>query len=228
MVRLDKYLASASVGSRSEVKNYIKKGRVRVNGVVITKEDVKVSSEDCIEFDGKRILLKEGYVYYMLNKPAGVISATFDNYQKTVMDLLPKDIPKGVAPVGRLDKDTEGLLILTNDGEFNHQMMSPKKHVAKKYFARLSGACPSELVEEFRAGVDIGDDTLCKSAELEISDNPSEIYITITEGRYHQVKRMFLRYGLTVEYLKRLSVGTYELPENLKLGDYIEIKKVPQ
>ena len=226
MMRLDKYLAAAGIGSRSEVKQYIKKGRVSVDGNCKVKDDYKIEpGVNKICFDKREAVFNDSLSYFVLNKPAGVITATKDNFQKTVLDLLPNDIASKVSPVGRLDKDTEGLLILTDDGDFNHRMMSPKKHVYKTYFARLSGECDDSLIDEFRAGVDIGDDTLCKSAKLEINEDRKEVFVSISEGRYHQVKRMFLKYGLKVEYLKRVAIGKLCLPSDLLPGEYRELSE---
>lgn len=220
-MRLDKFLADSGIGTRSEVKNYIKKNRVSVNGLKEIKPDTKVEPQtDEIMFDGVLITEKIGHKYYVLNKPAGVITATMDKEKKTVFDLLSDSDKKGLFAIGRLDKDTEGLLLLTNDGNFDHALMSPKKHVSKKYFARLSDECPLSLIDEFRNGLDIGDEKPLKPAELIILDDKKEIYVTISEGRYHQVKRMFGKFGLKVEYLKRVSIGAFNLPDDLKVSNY--------
>lgn len=223
-MRLDKLLADSSIGTRSEVKTYIKKGRVTVNGVVCVKPEQKVEiGVDEICYDNEPIKVTAGFRYYIMNKPAGVITATRDDRDKTVLDLLPLSLRKGISPVGRLDKDTEGLLLLTDDGAFNHKLMAPKKHVPKKYFARLLNECNEDMVEAFKRGVDIGDEKLCKPAILEILDKKNEVYITITEGRYHQVKRMFEAFNNNVEYLRRVSIGHLELPSDLKPGSWREM-----
>lgn len=222
-MRLDKYLADASLGTRSEVKVMIKKGLVLVNGEVCATADTKVGLEDEIVVAGKPISLNSGHRYYVLNKPSGYVTANKDNLNKTIMDLLPKEVAKNLSAVGRLDKDTEGMILLTDDGDFNHRLMSPKKHVSKKYFARLSVECEDRLIEDFKNGLDIGDEKLLKPAILEILDKRNEIYVTITEGRYHQVKRMFLKYGIVVEYLKRVAIGELNLPDDLKLGEWREL-----
>ena len=223
-MRLDKYLTQAMLGSRREVKEYIKKKRILVNGFDKVSPDMHIDPEkDVVTLDGNVVKATLGKRYYVLNKPAGYITATKDDTARTVMDLFDKDISKGLFAVGRLDKDTEGLLLITDDGDFDHSLMSPKRHVSKKYYAQLSSDCPDNLIEEFANGVDIGDDKLCKSAELEILDKRNEVYISISEGRYHQIKRMFLKYGLEVTYLRRIQIGGFILPEELKPGEYREL-----
>ena len=231
--RLDKYLADMSVGTRSEVKNLIKKGLVTVNGEVIRKPEYKVDIEkDDLVCRGETVVYQT-LVYYMLNKPAGVISATNDPKQKTVLDLITDKKRNDLFPVGRLDKDTEGLLLITNDGELAHRLLSPKKHVDKVYYAKVQGKVDESDVKAFADGVDIGDDTPAKSADLRIlkSGEESEIELTITEGRFHQVKRMFHAVGKEVIYLKRLSMGSLVLDKTLTKGEYRslteeEIKKL--
>ncbi|MCR5628655.1 pseudouridine synthase [Eubacterium sp.] len=228
-MRLDKFLSEMATESRSELKKMIKKGLVKVNGEIIKDPSVHIDeNSDEISLNGKFIEYKK-FVYYMLNKPQGVVSATKDNLHKTVIDLLnDEDKKKGIFPVGRLDIDTEGLLILTNDGEFSHNLLAPNKHVSKKYYARVEGILVSDAVEQCKKGIDIGTEEepeVCKSAELEIisvddGESTTEIYLTISEGKFHQVKRMIKKLGGEVVYLKRLSMGKYELDENLKLGDY--------
>lgn len=223
-VRLDKYLADMNVGTRSEVKTLIKKKRVKVNGAIVNKENIKIDIEnDEVMLDGSLISYVE-YEYYMLNKPAGVVSATEDSKDRTVVDLI-KGNTKELFPVGRLDKDTEGLLILTNDGQLAHNLLSPKKHVDKKYYARIKGVVDIEHIEQFSKGLNINDEYITKPALLEIisvdkENNQSEIYVTITEGKYHQVKRMFKAVGMEVVYLKRVSMGRIILDERLELGEY--------
>lgn len=224
--RLDKYLADMGCGTRSEVKNYIKKGRVTINDVVTKSADVKIDFEkDKVCFDGEIL----GYVeheYYMLNKPQGVVSATEDRHDKTVIDLIETRNRKDLFPVGRLDKDTEGLLLITNDGKLAHNLLSPKKHVDKVYFARIDSVVTEEMIEEFAKGVMLNDGTNTLPAILKIIETgtePSEyshIELTIREGKFHQVKRMFEAFGMHVTYLKRLSMGTLILDETLKVGDY--------
>lgn len=223
LIRLDKYLADMKVGSRSEVKQLIKKGKVTVDGQKVIRPELKVDL-DCsdVMVEGQRI----GYVkleYWMLNKPAGVVSATEDQQWKTVVDLLKDSTRKDIFPVGRLDRDTEGLLLLTNDGELAHSLLSPKKHVDKVYFAKIQGIVTKEDVEAFSQGLEIGEKKKTLPANLEIlsiceEDLCSEIRVTIQEGKFHQVKRMFEAVGKKVLYLKRLSMGSLVLDESLEPG----------
>ena len=220
-VRLDKFLADAGAGTRSEVKKFIQKGKVQVNGVPAKKSEIKVSEEDEVVLDGNRISQAPEFVYYLLHKPAGYVSATEDKRDKTVMELVASD-RKGLFPVGRLDKDTEGLLLLTDDGELAHRLLSPKKHVDKTYYAKIDGQVTEEHVKQFREGLDIGDEKKTLPAVLTIllSGPVSEIEVTIHEGRFHQIKRMFEAVGCKVTYLKRLSMGSLVLDETLPLGEY--------
>ena len=221
-VRLDKFLADAGAGTRSEVKKYIQKGKVQVNGVPAKKPEIKVSEEDEVVLDGNRISQAPEFVYYLLHKPAGYVSATEDKRDKTVMELVASD-RKGLFPVGRLDKDTEGLLLITDDGALAHELLSPKKHVDKVYFAKVSGSFTDEEVKKFQEGLDIGNGERSKEADLEIltaGEDQSEVLITITEGKFHQVKRMVKAVGSEVLYLKRLSMGSLKLDEKLELGMY--------
>ncbi|MGN1267728.1 MAG: pseudouridine synthase [Dorea sp.] len=225
MIRLDKYLADMGVGTRQEVKKYIRQGRVAVDGEIVKKPEVKVDeSKQQVMIDQVLIGYAE-YEYYMLNKPAGVISATEDRMQKTVLDLLEDKKRKDLFPVGRLDKDTEGLLLITNDGDLAHKLLSPKKHVDKRYFARIRGVVTQADIVAFKAGVNIGTEEepeITMPAKLEIleSDEISEIRLTIQEGKFHQVKRMFEAVGKEVIFLKRETMGTLFLDETLKPGEY--------
>lgn len=222
MIRLDKYLADMGVGTRSEVKKYIRQGKVKVDGIVEKSPEVKIDEkkQEVTCFDKK--VGYETFEYYMLNKPAGVISATTDDKDKTVIDLIENKKRKDLFPVGRLDKDTEGLLLITNDGELAHRLLSPKKHVDKVYYAKVKGIVTEEDKNAFLEGVSLGQGEVAKPAKLEIlvSDKISEIRLTIQEGKFHQVKRMFLSVGKEVVYLKRLSMGSLMLDENLALGEY--------
>ncbi len=225
-LRLDKYLADMGAGTRSELKDYIRKGKVTVNGKVCNKPEQKVSiHSDYICLDSNRINYAQ-YVYYMLYKPMGVVSATVDNVSRTVLDLIKDRQGKELFPVGRLDKDTEGLLLITNDGDLAHQLLSPKKHVDKTYYARVRGKVTEEDTRAFEEGVDIGDDkpTLPAKLKILVSQDESEIELTIQEGRFHQVKRMFEAVGKDVIYLKRLTMGNLILDANLAPGDYRELK----
>lgn len=221
-MRLDKFLANAGVGTRSEVKQYVKKGLIQVNGTTVKKADLNISeSEDEILYQNKKITLQTHF-YYMMNKPQGVISATEDNFQKTVLDLLGNDKRFDLFPVGRLDKDTEGLLLITNDGDLAHRLLAPKKHVSKIYYARIQGRVTEEDVAAFREGLDIDEDFKALPANLKIlkSDEESEIEVEIFEGKFHQVKRMFQAVGKKVVFLKRLSMGKLVLDPTLTVGEY--------
>lgn len=225
-MRLDKFLADMRSGTRSQVKEFIKKGMVTVNGNVVSKADFKVDEEkDCISLNGKHIAYCQ-YRYYMLNKPAGVVTATSDRQERTVMDLFPEDMRKRLFPVGRLDKDTEGLLLITDNGELAHKLLSPKKHVPKTYRVVCKGNFDDEKAYQLRTGVDIGDDRPTKPAEVELLSQENDTYViklTITEGRFHQVKRMVKAIGGEVTYLKRLSMGSLTLDDTLELGEYREL-----
>ncbi len=252
VMRLDKFLSEMGIASRKETKEYAKKGRIKVNDAIVKASDYKIDTEkDIVTFDGRTIAYEQ-FEYYMLNKPAGVVSATVDNNDRTVIDLIDSERKKDLFPVGRLDKDTVGLLIITNDGELAHRLLSPVKHIDKKYFARVEGILTEEHIKRFKEGLTLKDGTLTKPAQLEIiksgneksdnvksdnpksendkSDNPksendkskniSEVEITICEGKYHQIKRMIACVGGKVIYLKRLSMGSLVLDENLSEGEY--------
>lgn len=224
MLRLDKYLADMQVGSRTEVKQMIKKGQVMVDGQKALKPEQKIEIEKAkVTVNGQLVGYAE-YEYWMLHKPAGVVSATEDRHDKTVVELLKDSKRKDLFPVGRLDKDTEGLLLITNDGELAHDLLSPKKHVDKTYYAWIDGLVTEEDVDAFARGLDIGEDKLTMPAELVIrkteeESQRSEIEVTIREGKFHQVKRMFEAVGKKVVYLKRLSMGSLVLDEKLALGE---------
>lgn len=222
MMRLDRYLCETGFGTRSQVKVFLKKGLVTVNGKTVKKPEWKVKeTEDAVFCNGERAIY-EDFVYLMLHKPSGVVSATEDLREQTVLDLLNTENRRKVFPVGRLDKDTEGLLLLTDDGELAHRLLSPKKHVDKVYYAQVEGQVTKEHVFRFREGLDIGEKELTLPAELEIlkSGRISEVRITIREGKFHQVKRMFEAVGCRVAYLKRLSMGTLVLDDRLAAGEY--------
>ena len=222
MIRLDKYLADMGAGTRTEVKKYIRQGKVKIDGMVVKSPEVKVDTEIQKVSYLDQPVGYQTFEYYMLNKPAGVISATTDTKEKTVIDLIVDKKRKDLFPVGRLDKDTEGLLLITNDGELAHRLLSPKKHVDKVYYAKVKGVVTEADVKAFADGVSLGQGEMAKPAALEImvSDEISEIRLTIQEGKFHQVKRMFSSIGKEVIYLKRLSMGTLMLDENLKIGEY--------
>jgi len=218
-MRLDKFLSEKNVGTRSVLKEYIKKGRVTVNGTVAKAADMKIDeNNDSITFDGIE-LFYEKFVYYMLNKPAGVVSATNDNTCTTMMDLLDVENKDTLFSIGRLDKDTEGLLLITNDGDLCHRLLSPKKHVPKTYFVRVENPLSKEDIIVLEKGVDIGEERETLPAKIEIL-NELEFYLTITEGKFHQVKRMMQAVDNEVIYLQRISMGGLKLDENLPLGEY--------
>lgn len=219
-IRLDKYLADMKVGTRSEVRIYIRKSRVRVNGEIVRDIGYKVSPEDRVSFDDKDISYVEKE-YIMLNKPAGVLTATTDRHQSTVLDLIADSRRKDLAPVGRLDKDTEGLLLLTNDGALAHRLLSPRHHVDKVYYARVRGKVTEKEAQLFAEGLVVDEEFTALPAALKIlkSADESEIELTIREGKYHQVKRMFEAVGMEVLYLKRLSMGSLHLDPRLAPGE---------
>lgn len=235
MIRLDKYLADMGLGTRSELKKAIRSGRVSVNHRPALKPELKLDeTKDTVEFDGSKISYRT-LEYWMLHKPAGVVSATRDSRQRTVLDLLGNDRRKDLFPVGRLDKDTEGLLLITNDGNLAHRLLAPGKHVDKTYFARIDQKVDQSAVLAFEKGMDIGDAAPTMPAKLVVLScreypgeegddrsperkEESEVLVTIREGRYHQIKRMFAALGMHVTYLKRLSMGGLVLDEHLEKG----------
>lgn len=225
-IRLDKLLCNEGFGTRTEVKKYITSGRVRIDGAVINRPELKVDSDSEITVDNRKISCTR-YEYYMLNKPAGVVSATEDKISTTVVELISERQHKNLFPVGRLDKDTEGLLIITDDGDMAHRILSPKKHVDKKYFALISGKVEQDIVEIFRQGIKVDDELTALPAELEIegydiieNNVVSRITLIIREGKFHQVKRMFKAVGFEVKYLKRIEMGGIQLDGSLKPGEY--------
>ncbi len=221
-MRLDKFLTELGIGTRSEVKKILKNGQVLVNGIPAKKPEEKIDEKkDVVTYQGKT-LVYEQFEYYMFHKPAGCVTAVSDAQHKTVMDYMKDLTRKDLNPVGRLDIDTEGLLLITNDGMLSHELLSPVKHVPKTYFAKVEGVVTEEDVNLFAEGVDIGEKKLTKPAELKIlvSDTISEIELTISEGKFHQVKRMFEAVDKKVVYLKRLTMGNLVLDENLKPGTY--------
>lgn len=217
MIRLDKILAHMGYGSRKEVKELIRKGYVSVDGEIIKSDDIKVNENSEIIICDEEVKYQE-FVYLMLNKPDGYISATFDNNLPTVLDLIYGYESRGLFPVGRLDIDTFGLLILTNDGMLAHKLLSPKNHVNKKYYLKYEGVYNDSFVETFKKGVKI-DDYITKPAIFENLGN-NEAYLTIREGKFHQVKRMMEYVGCKVTYLERIEFGGIKLDNNLKRGDF--------
>ena len=222
-MRIDKFLSACGAATRSEAKKLIKSRRITIDGVCAKSADEQVDAEkSVVALDGKELIYRE-FVYIMLNKPQGYISAVYDNHYPVVTELIGSEYSHfNVSPVGRLDLDTEGLLILTNDGKFNHNMTSPNKNVYKRYFAKLDKPAEKEDIAEFKKGMAFKDFT-AKPALLEITANPYEVFIEIAEGKFHQVKRMCERIGKSVVYLKRVSIGTLVLDDTLTPGEYREL-----
>lgn len=231
-LRLDKYLTESGIGTRSEVKKLIKAKQITVNGTIVNRPEEKVDEENDVVCLRGELVRYASFEYYLLHKPAGCVSATEDARHRTVMDYLTDTARSDLFPVGRLDIDTEGLLLITNDGALAHDLLSPARHIEKTYFAKVRGRVTQEDVNLFEKGVDIGERKLTKPGRLVIldvygeADVPedgeiiSEITLTITEGKFHQVKRMFAAVGKEVLYLKRLSMGPLVLPEDLRPGEY--------
>ena len=224
MMRIDKYLAEMGQGTRSEIKKLIRSGRVMVDGETVKKPELKIDeTTQKVSLEGKQI----GYTkkeYYMLYKPAGVISATKDDRDKTVLDLITDKKRNDLFPVGRLDKDTEGLLLITNDGELAHRLLSPAHHVDKQYYALVEGELPADAVSQMEQGVTLEDGTVTRPARLELLPEKegefTKTLLTIHEGKFHQVKRMFEALGCKVVFLKRLSMGNLVLDPELETGAY--------
>ena len=224
MMRIDKYLAEMGQGTRSEIKKLIRSGRVMVDGETVKKPELKIDeTTQKVSLEGKQI----GYAkkeYYMLYKPAGVISATKDDRDKTVLDLITDKKRNDLFPVGRLDKDTEGLLLITNDGELAHRLLSPAHHVDKQYYALVEGELPADAVSQMEQGVTLEDGTVTRPARLELLPEKegefTKTLLTIHEGKFHQVKRMFEALGCKVVFLKRLSMGNLVLDPELETGAY--------
>ncbi len=223
-VRLDKFLADAGAGTRSEVKKYIKRGLVQVNGITVKSPEQKIEAgKDQVVFLDKPVEAVAEFEYFLLHKPAGCVSATEDEKEKTVMEYVPSS-RKGLFPVGRLDKDTEGLLLITDDGALAHRLLSPRHHVEKTYFAKVEGIVSAQDEKAIAEGVDIGDEKPALPGKLKIlkadeKEGTSEVLLTICEGRFHQVKRMMKAVGKQVYYLKRISMGPLVLPDDLKKGE---------
>ena len=229
MVRLDKFLCDCNLGTRSQVKDFVKQGQVTVNGIIVKKADMKIDeNSDDITLRGELCTCRK-FAYYMLHKPAGVVSATVDNTADTVLTLLKDVKDKNLFPVGRLDKDTTGLLLITNDGDLSHRMLSPKKHVDKTYLVGIREPLTREAKTRLEQGVDIGDDKLTLPAVISLpaqtTDEPVQILLTIHEGRFHQVKRMLQAVGNEVVTLKRVSFGPLTLDDSLLPGQFRELTK---
>ncbi len=222
MVRLDKFLCDCQMGSRSQVKDWIRAGLVTVNGAVVKRPERKLRENEDVVALRDQVCAPRGNVYYLMNKPAGVVSATVDNVSDTVLSLL-RGVPTAdLFPVGRLDKDTTGLLLITNDGELAHRLLSPRRHVEKTYLARCARPLTGEDLQRLEEGVDIGDEALTLPAKAALEEERL-LRLTIREGRYHQVKRMLIAIGNEVLTLKRISMGPLILDPALAEGDYREL-----
>ena len=221
-MRLDKYLSNTTGESRSKIKDILKAGRVKVNEATVKEAQMKITpGEDIVLLDSKEVVY-EKFRYYLLNKPAGLISATKDRLSDTVLDIFKGENMDGFFPVGRLDKDSEGLLLITNDGMLAHELLSPNGHVQKVYFVELDRELEDKDIAIIENEIDIGDDKPCLPAKVKKKDE-NHAEITIYEGRFHQVKRMFAAAGYEVKYLKRIAMGSLFLDENLKTGEYKKI-----
>ena len=224
MIRLDKFLSDATAYSRKDVRLLVKRNAVTVNGIIARNTDMKVDEkQDSVCVNGKAVIYRK-FIYLMLNKPQGYLSATEDKYDPVVTDLLPDEFKHFAPfPVGRLDKDTEGLLLLTNDGQFDHELMSPRKNLYKRYYAELDAPAYAEDIEAFALGMEFKEFT-AKPAKLEIfPDDPCKVYVEIAEGKYHQVKRMCEKVGKNVLFLKRVAIGTLQLDPDLECGKVREL-----
>ena len=221
-MRLDKFLKECNVCSRSESKQILKKGLIKINGNIVKDASYKLDENKDVVTYNDRVIEYQEFVYIMLNKPAGVISATEDSKETTVIDLVSEYAHKEVFPFGRLDKDSVGLLILSNDGKLAHELLSPKKHVSKVYYLKIKGRLDESDVEDFKNGITLEDGYVTKEGKLEIikSDEISECLATISEGKFHQLKRMFIALDKEVVFLKRIKFKDIELDESLKEGEY--------
>ena len=219
---VDKYLSESSSFSRREIKELIRRKKVTVDGSIITSPEIQVTENAAVAVEGKVVLYRK-YIYLMLNKPAGYISATYDRRDPVVVELVPPELKHYAPfPVGRLDKDTEGLLLLTNDGQFDHRLMAPGKKVFKRYFVRLAKPVPPEAAAAVKAGIDLGD-FITAPGELHFTAVPQEVFIDIAEGKFHQVKRMFAALGNEVVFLRRTAIGGLKLDPDLKVGECREL-----
>lgn len=222
LVRIDKYLSVACSISRTDAKQLIKRGRVTVDGKPVKKAEDKVSSESCVELDRNKLTYKK-HIYILMNKPSGILSAASDKRVKTVVDIIPDYLKReGLFPVGRLDKTTTGLLIITDDGDFAHKVISPKSYIEKCYYTELDGELTEEKISKIENGVVLADGTKCRPAKIE-TVSASKVYITISEGKYHEIKRMFGTVDLGVNLLHRVSIGGLKLPPDLEKGECVEI-----
>lgn len=224
LLRLDRMLSSQGIGSRKEIKKHLSDGNITVNGKVVKSAAIKVdTAKDTVRAAGKTVVYSE-HIYIMMNKPSGVISASNDPKAETVINLLPEELTRpGLFPAGRLDRDTEGFMLITDDGEFAHSILSPKRHVDKSYFAVIDGGLTDDQIKQFETGLDIGEGFTSLPAKLEfaekLSDGRAAFNVTIHEGKFHQIKRMFYALGREVLYLKRTAIGNLPLDETLESGD---------
>lgn len=220
MMRLDRFLAINQYGTRQDVKKIIRAGRTAVDGQVIKNPEYKLEEDSAkVTVDGNPVNY-EKYHYIMLYKPAGCVSTTYEKGERSVLSYINETYAGDLFPVGRLDKDTQGLLLLTNDGVLSHRLLSPSKHVEKSYYVELEREVSKEAAEKFREGIDIGDEDKTMPAVLEFTSHPNHVYVTLHEGRYHQIKRMFEALDNRVSYLKRISMKELVLDETLKPGEY--------
>ena len=229
MERIDKILSNLGHGTRKEVKALLKKGKIEVDGVIISDNTMKIDPDKAvIKVAGEEITYRK-YIYIVMNKPAGVVSATVDKYDETVIDLIDQEYHAfNPFPIGRLDKDTVGLLLITNDGELNHKLIAPKNHVDKAYYAEINKFVDQKDIDTFKKGVVLDDGYKCMPAILKVlnaNENGSEVMITIQEGKFHQVKRMFESVDKNVAFLRRISFGPLKLDENLSEGQYRELSE---
>lgn len=226
MMRLDRFLAINGIGTRKEVKKLVQNGRVSVDGKLAKNSDLKIEEQQAnVEVDGKRIVYEE-YHYLMLHKPSGYVSSMQEKGQHTVFELIKEPFVKDLSTVGRLDKDTEGLMILTDDGPLIHKLMAPGKHVDKTYLVHLEHPVSEKERIAFEEGLDIGDEKKTLPAKMESTMNPAEVYVTLQEGRFHQIKRMFEVINNKVLYLKRISIKNLVLDDSLKIGEYRRLTEV--
>lgn len=223
LIRLDKYISDAAQISRQDAKKMLSKGMVAVDGKIVKKGDIKVGADNAVTVNGKPLEYRK-FVYIMLNKPKGVVSATEDKNDVTVLDLVKKDYPKrNLFPAGRLDKTSTGFVLLTDDGEFAHDILAPKKHVSKEYIVTLDADIDDEIIEKFNSGVTLADGTLLKSAVLEKTEQPRVVKVILKQGVYHQIKRMFGVFDIGVNELHRTHIGTVKLDDRLAGGEYREL-----
>lgn len=221
-IRIDKYLSVALGVSRNEAKSLLKSGKITADGKAVLKPETKISETATVK-NGETVLCYKKHIYILMNKPEGILSASTDKRVKTVIDILPENMKRaGLFPVGRLDKNTTGLLIITDDGDFGHKVTSPKSLIEKRYLAELDGTVKEDYIKIFKEGITLADGEECMPSGLEILNNNKAI-VSIKEGKYHQIKRMFGVVGLGVNALRRLSIGKLTLPNNLEEGSVIEL-----